>query len=86
VNNSGVQMSANAGQLGSDWRPLPNPISAPISFAGVFPAHTDSYISQHGGDFFVGGVNVAQILGEDNLGSATVSWSFTPMMASAAGR
>lgn len=65
------------GSLGSGWRPLSGLV---LSGSESFPAHSPEYIFKNGGTFYEQpDVRLVQILGEDGLGAATVSWSFTPV-------
>ncbi len=65
------------GSLGSGWRPLNGLV---LSGSESFPAHSPEYIFENGGTFYEQpDVRLVQILGEDGLGAATVSWSFTPV-------
>jgi hypothetical protein len=51
-----------------------------LSGSESFPAHSPEYIFENGGTFYEQpDVRLVQILGEDGLGAATVSWSFTPV-------
>jgi hypothetical protein len=65
------------GSLGSGWRPLTGLV---LAGSEAFPAHSTEYILANGGPFYEQpDVELVQILGEDGIGTATVSWHFTPV-------
>ncbi len=69
------------GDLRSGWRPVPEDLT--LSGSASFPAHSALYGLQHDGNWF-GQTDfmMLQILGEDNLGAAKVTWSFKPTAGS----
>jgi hypothetical protein len=65
------------GSLGSGWRTLTGLV---LAGSEAFPAHSTAYILANGGPFYEQpDVELVQILGEDGIGTATVSWHFTPV-------
>lgn len=75
-----AQVEATAGIFQSAWHPIPE--SLVLSGGGPYPAHSDHYIVQQPelSDWFLqDDFLILQILGEDNLGAASVSWGFAPV-------
>jgi hypothetical protein len=75
-----AQVEATAGIFQSTWHPIPE--SLVLNGGGSYPAHSSGYIRQQLGlsDWFLqDDFWILRILGEDNLGAASVSWSFAPV-------
>jgi hypothetical protein len=80
TDNDGHQVEKLTGGMGSKEMPLPTTI-AELSGGGEFAAHSPQILQAgYEGDWFVqNDWDLTNILGEDNQGHATVTWSFTPV-------
>jgi hypothetical protein len=74
----GNQTDAGVGDVGREHHKVPLN-SLTFNGSGQFAAHTDGYIFDHGGNYYNPGYEVGRILGENNMGTAMVTWSFKPV-------
>jgi hypothetical protein len=72
-----------AGLMQSDRRPIPEGAAPALGGNTLFPAHTPEFIwsSTEPFDWFEqGNMVLSNMLGEENLGAAAVTWNFTPVV------
>jgi hypothetical protein len=73
------ELEIDIGSMHSDWMPITSTLV--LAGAAAFPAHSPDYILDHGPPFYEqADYDLVQILGEGNLGAATVTWRFTPVV------
>lgn len=74
------QVVARVGNFSTAWRPIPDGLG--LSGGGSYPVHTASYLEAQPeliDAFLLDNYYIHQILGEEGMGAATVSWSFVPV-------
>ncbi|RKG69120.1 Ig-like domain-containing protein [Corallococcus sp. CA054B] len=81
--NGTSQVGTHVGGIGTAWRPLPDDLV--LEGGGSYPAHSSNYLENlpdltdsFGGTFIDSWL--LQILGEQGLGSASVTWRFAPVV------
>lgn len=74
----GNQVATGVGDVGREHVKVPQN-SLIFNGSSQFAAHSESYIFDHGGDYYHPGYDVSRVVGEDNLGTALVTWSFKPV-------
>ncbi len=77
-----AQGEAHLGGFGTAWRPIPDDLI--LSHSGSYPAHSYGYLEARNdltdafSNNFIDGM-LQYILGEEGMGIATVTWSFSPL-------
>lgn len=82
TNTAGQQVPLPIGSVGGWFSPLPEG-RLTLGTSAAFPVHTEDFILNYQGNFFSAHEDLAllDLLGEDNLGKAQITWSFTPLTA-----
>ena len=76
-NSPATQSAFDIGGIGSAQLPL---TGLELAGSAAFPAHSIEYILENGRPFFdQADADLISLLGEDNLGAASVTWRFTPV-------
>lgn len=80
TNKKGEPLVVSGGSVNGWFRPLPGGTLS-LQGSATFDAHSYLYIVTHRADFFYSDYDavLTRMVGESELGKATVTWSFTPV-------